>query len=76
MHGPYRHLDPVTPNDSNNLSRGVTDALIVAVGGTLKVTLSDGSAYALTVPAGELHIAALRVWSTGTAATGITACYM
>mgnify|MGYP001579499723 CR=1 FL=1 len=63
---------PVTPHDTNNLT--VTPrGLLIAVGGTLKVTLINGSTCATTVPAGFFPVACTVVWSTGTAATGITA---
>lgn len=67
-------FEPVTPNDGTDLAH-TTVALIVSGGGTLKVNDEFGTARALTVPAGVLPLRVSRVWSTGTAATGITACY-
>lgn len=65
---------PVVPNDANDLAN-TTVALIVSVGGTLKVNDEFGNPQALTVPAGVLPLRVSRVWATGTAATGITACF-
>lgn len=71
---PADNIAPVTPNDGTDLT-AVTRALIVSVGGTLKVSLRDGSAVTVTVPAGVLPIRVARVWATGTTATGITALW-
>lgn len=66
---------PVTGNDATDLPDGACTQLMVSVGGTLKVNDVNGVTRSLTVPAGVLPIAVLRVWATGTAATGITALY-
>lgn len=66
---------PVTPNDAVDLPQ-TARGLLIAVGGTLKVNTLDGGVAnprALTVPAGVFPCVVTRVWSTGTAATGITA---
>lgn len=65
---------PVVTSDVTDLPN-TTVALIVSVGGTLKVNDEFGVARALTVPAGVLPLRVSRVWATGTAATGITACF-
>jgi hypothetical protein len=67
----------VTPNDGANLTGpGVTRGICVSVGGTLKVTYSDGTTQSLTVPAGVLPMyGVVKVFATGTAATGISAIY-
>ena len=67
----------VTPSDIANLTGpGVTRGICVSVGGTLKVTYSDGTTQALTVPAGYLPIyGVVKIFATGTAATGISAVY-
>jgi hypothetical protein len=67
-----RDAFPVTPNDGADLSVAAR-GLLIAVGGTLKVTLPSGATCATTVPAGFFPVNCVRVWSTGTAATGITA---
>ena len=71
---PADKIAPVTPADGADLSN-VTRALIVAVGGALKVNLRDGTSVTITVPAGVLPISVARVWATGTTATGITAIW-
>jgi hypothetical protein len=71
--GAYEDYWPVTPSDSTDLAV-VTRALIIGTAGTLKVTRIDGTAVTLTVPTGELRIRVVRVWATGTTASGITGC--
>ncbi len=58
----------VSPNDSTDLTN-VTRALHLGTGGgTLKVTMADGTAVTITNPAAGWHyIRVSRVWSTGTA---------
>lgn len=68
---PAERFFAITPHDANDLSV-TTRALMVAVGGTLKVNDSNGVTHALTVPAGVLPIRVTRVFSTDTEATGIT----
>lgn len=65
----------VTPNDSADLSE-VTLNLYVGTGGTLKVTMQDGTTptYA-AIAAGRHPLRVKRVWATGTSATGIVAEY-
>lgn len=62
---------PITPADGADLSVTVR-ALVIAVGGDVKVTKPNGDAVTLTLPAGATPIRVVRVWSTGTTATGIT----
>lgn len=70
----------VTPNnaadnitDANSVNH-VALALHVDVGGTVKVTCADGSVDTLTVAdKSDLNVAVVRVWATGTTATGIHA---
>jgi hypothetical protein len=66
-----REYFAVSPNDSTDLELRAR-ALMVAAGGTLRVTRPDGRVENLTVPSGLLPIAAVRVHLTGTTATGIT----
>jgi hypothetical protein len=68
---PATDFFPITPHDTNDLPV-TTRALIVSVGGTLKVNDEKGTTRALTVPAGVIPIRVSRVFSTDTAATGIT----
>jgi hypothetical protein len=72
----------VTPSDSADLGF-LAYGLWVGVGGTLKVDCANAPAssgaagrttFATTVPAGFFPFKVLRVYATGTAATGIVAC--
>lgn len=74
---PPRKAWSVTPSDSADLA-DVAVALWVGGAGALVVTLADdadGTSVTLSaVPAGSyLKLRVKRVWSTGTAATGIVA---
>lgn len=52
------------------------DALYIGVAGALKINCLDGTTVVFpNVAAGRLDIGATRVWTTGTAATGIVALY-
>ena len=69
---------PVTPSDSVDIvtpNGAPVRALLIAVGGTLQVTTRAGNTRALTVGAGIFPVGVTRVWSTNTAATGITAVF-
>lgn len=69
----------VTPNDTTDLAF-VANGLWIGVGGTLKVDCGTSfsnqtrTTFATTVPAGFFPFRVLRVYATGTAATGIVAC--
>jgi hypothetical protein len=67
----------VTPADGTDLSNGPCDALFVTVGGNVNVNLLGGGTAVLTgLVAGQIiPIAAQRVLSTSTTATGIFALY-
>lgn len=68
------HIAPVTPNDNADLAN--PGILYIGTGGTLKVdTVAGDSGVALTVPAGYLYVPIQRVYSTGTAASGISVLY-
>jgi len=72
-----------TPSDTINLKynfgNGSVDAparaLLIAVGGVIKITTLMGEDRLLTVPAGYLLCHVRRVWATGLTATGISAIY-
>lgn len=68
---PAEDFYAITPNDGTDLTF-CPRALVIAVGGTLKVHKMNGNAETLTVPAGLLPIKVKRVWATGTSATGIS----
>lgn len=61
----------ITPNDSTDLSE-ITLSLWVSVAGAVKVTLFDNSTVTYAnLTAGRHPLRVKRVWSTGTAATGL-----
>lgn len=62
----------VTPNDAADLPVEAA-ALVLAVGGDVVVTKPNGDTATLTLPAGQFNGRVVRVWATGTTATGITA---
>ena len=64
----------VTPNDSTDLPLAAR-FLIIGVAGNVKITTIDGSVLTLAAPAGIFPVTAVRVWATGTTATGITAMW-
>ena len=66
------HFAALTKSDGTNDPLGPFEGIIVDVGGTVKVTLVDGSTAAMTLAAGPFYAQIARVWSTGTAATVVT----
>ena len=71
----------VTPSDTTDLGF-VANGLWIGVAGTLKVDCAEGPAgtpgrttFATTVPAGFFPFKVIRVYATGTAATGIVAAF-
>ena len=61
----------ITPSDSVDLAQATT-ALGVATPGTVRVTTVDGSTSDVVIHPGQVFpIRVLRVWTTGTTATGI-----
>jgi hypothetical protein len=67
----------VTPNDSVNLTRGVTKGLYVGAQGDVRVTMQDGSIVTFNAIApGVIHpISVTKVFATGTTASMILAVY-
>ena len=67
----------VTPNDSTDLTGGVTRGLYVGVSGDVNVDMEDGETVLFTaMAAGIVHpLRVLRVRSTSTTATNIVALY-
>ncbi len=76
--GPMLGGAPVTPSDTTDLPR-VTRGIIITVLGTVKVTMADDSVISFlsgSLAIGVVHpLAVRRIWSTGTAATGIFGLY-
>ncbi len=62
---------PITPSDSTDLPV-IVRGILVAVAGDIRVTRRDGTVVTLTVPSGFAPFSAVRVWATGTTATGLT----
>jgi hypothetical protein len=61
-----------------DLPGGLTRAIFIGGGGTLKVTMADGNTVtftSLTTAYPVFPIRVIRVWSTGTTATNIVALY-
>jgi len=68
---PATSVFDITPDDGTDLP-SVATALNVATPGTVRVTLLDGATAELTVQSGQAFpVRAVRVWLTGTTATGI-----
>lgn len=73
---PYHGGAAVTTSDTTDMTRPA-NAIMVTAGGAVKVDTQDGST--LTLPGlvvGTIYpIAARRIYTTGTTATGIIALY-
>ena len=65
----------VTPADDTDLPGGVCRSLLLGAAGAVKITDASGNTTTPTMPAGYNPIQVVRVWSTGTTATGIHALY-
>jgi len=67
----------VTPDDDHDLPDGVTRGLYVGASGDVTMTMSDGTIVTrVDVAAGITHPwQVVRVWASGTDATGIIADY-
>ena len=78
-HGPQPDYDgyAVTPSDSVDLGNGPTRAIYVTGAGNVNVNLVGGGTAVLTgLSAGQIiEVAAQRILSTSTTATGIFALY-
>lgn len=73
LESPAAHLQDVTPNDSTDLTHA-SRALNVATTGSVRVTTVRGDTATVTIVAGTpFPVRAIRVWATGTTATGIVA---
>ena len=71
--GPARDIAPVTPSDGLNLPQEAA-SLYIETGGTLSIMTAWGERR--TVKVGDLHtfpVGVVRVYATGTTATGIHA---
>ena len=65
----------VTPSDDNDLETA-TRGINVAASGAVKLTTVNGTDLVVYIAAGTVFpIRAQRIWSTGTAATGIVALF-
>lgn len=67
---------PVTLSDTVDIPQGVTTALNCAAAGTVKVTYATGIVDTVYLNAGIwAQMEVIRVWNTGTSATGVVAGY-
>jgi hypothetical protein len=75
LSGFARDVIPVTPNDGADLPGGVAICLrVTGNAGDIKVTTVAGTDRTIAVAAGaDLQVGIVRVWATGTTATGIVA---
>jgi len=68
---PASRIFDITPDDGADLVEATT-AVNVATPGTVRVTTVDGSVADVLIHPGQVFpIRAVRVWQTGTSATGI-----
>lgn len=66
----------ITPNNSNNLERKTRALLIGGTQADVDMTLAGGQRVVLTLAPGVLHpLEVIKVWTTGTTATGIYGLY-
>lgn len=70
-----RRYEAVTPSDTVNLSKGTADGFLIGGAGDIAIMGEDGDVVTMTAPAGILPCGGLRVYATGTTATGIVAIY-
>jgi hypothetical protein len=74
---PATDLVPVTPNDAADLALPAVALRCLPVSGaagTVRVTTVDGNVRTTEIAVGELlPVQVVRVWSTGTSATGLEA---
>jgi hypothetical protein len=74
----YNVWKPITPSDTVNLPDGVSGGVWVGVGGDVAAVMQNGTMPVVlaAVPTGAwLPIAAKRINSTGTTASGLVALY-
>lgn len=65
----YENADAITPHDTN---RADYSALSVGVSGNVTADTADGTSVVIYMVAGFIYpVTVIRVYSTGTAATGI-----
>ena len=75
LQSPLSRAEAVTPDDANDLTH-LTRALYIGTGGTVQLSLEDGTTVTFTNMAAGWHpIRVARVWATGTSATDIVGCW-
>lgn len=73
---PFTTPAAVTPSDSTDLPGGACSGLVAAGAGAVKIDTANATGVTLQIAAGVMMpVAATRVYSTGTTATGIVALY-
>ena len=71
LNSPACHIEVVVPSDTQNLQHA-TRAINVSGAGVVRVTTTGGEVADVFLAAGvAFPLRAVRVWSTGTTATGI-----
>lgn len=74
--GPAVHAVAITPNDGTDLPNGGCRSIYVGVSGNITLdTPHETGVLFSNVPVGVLSVAAVRVRSTGTTATGLLALW-
>lgn len=75
LESPATHILAVAPSDSADLAHP-SRAINVAASGAVRVTTVGGTTGTVYVAAGTpFPVRAIRIWQTGTTATGIAALY-
>lgn len=75
LQSPATHVANITPDDATDLAVA-SRALNVAQGGAVQVTTVGGTTATITVAAGVvMPVRVIKIWQTGTTATGITVLY-
>jgi hypothetical protein len=75
LQSPLSRAEAVTPDDANDLTH-LTRAIYLGTGGTVKLSLEDGTAVTFTDMAAGWHpLRVARVWDTGTSAADIVGCW-
>lgn len=74
LSSPARHVAAITPSDSDNLAN-TAKAFFVGVAGDVKFTTLGGDTVTMAMPVGYHPISIVKVFSTGTTASGIYALY-
>ena len=76
MYPPYNVAATITKSDTVNIPEGLTDAVYVGGAGDIAAVFQDGEVVVITcIAGGLLPLKVLRINSTDTTATKMTALY-